>query len=505
MLNFNKKVYLYIFILIFVFSINVSAKTRLKEFFDFGINIFTYSFSLNELDYDDFASLIKNNEKIDVQAELIVNYIFYSEKTPLEALDILEEDIARSYLEGEAFANSDFLFTFTNFLYLYFNDDNKLTYYIDSLREISLIKRVHSNDPWIYIISSMIQYFYSRTSAMEDYEIDYYENIEYVVQSDHQDAKVSFAIGNFFKKTARNNPSAHKLAVIQFQKAVHFASDDTVLKIVALKKFISIMEIYKTSFAEVPVWLEELIYQYTIKVDPNDPYAYNNLAFLYITRTDKTKEGLELAKDAYEMRKGDANILDTLAYAYFANGDFDKARKFFEKAYSVEPDNKKVLKHISDFYLVLDQREIAKKYLKKYIKLEPADFPAMNNLAYLLAILDKELDYALELITEVIENASEPDNVYYDTWGWILYKKGEYDKARGILEKIQSYDDAEILIHKAFLYTKLEEYDKGLEYFRKVIKEMPDNDDFLNNYFVLRNLVENNMLKEFEKEFIWMD
>jgi len=82
----------------------------------------------------------------------------------------------------------------------------------------------------------------------------------------------------------------------------------------------------------------------------------------------------------------------------------------------------------------LEKHDDAEKYYNSYIKLDPYNLPVLNNLSYLLAEQNKDLDKAKEMSQFTVE--SEPENpTYLDTYAWILFKQGEYINAKKILER----------------------------------------------------------------------
>lgn len=85
----------------------------------------------------------------------------------------------------------------------------------------------------------------------------------------------------------------------------------------------------------------------------------------------------------------------------------------------------------------LENLDDAERYYDAYIKIDPYNLPVLNNLSYLLAEQNKDLEKAAEMSKYTVE--SEPENpIYLDTYAWILYKQGEYINAKKLLERAMS-------------------------------------------------------------------
>lgn len=101
----------------------------------------------------------------------------------------------------------------------------------------------------------------------------------------------------------------------------------------------------------------EKMYQLIIQNEPNNAIALNNLAWLYATADDvyfqDKKKALELAKRAASL-KPDPSILDTLAEAYFINGNTEAALTTIEAAINLNPEN-------LSYYLSQKQKFLNKK------------------------------------------------------------------------------------------------------------------------------------------------
>ncbi|MEI8032067.1 MAG: tetratricopeptide repeat protein [Chlorobiaceae bacterium] len=109
--------------------------------------------------------------------------------------------------------------------------------------------------------------------------------------------------------------------------------------------------------------------------------------------------------------------------------------------------------------LAYDKLGISDKSMRLYevmLELDPDNSLLMNNLAFMLAEQGTELPRARALSMKAV--ALDPSNAsYIDTFGWILFRMGEYLKAREALEKAAALDpgEAEIRNHLDAVYEKL--------------------------------------------------
>ncbi len=95
-------------------------------------------------------------------------------------------------------------------------------------------------------------------------------------------------------------------------------------------------------------------YQEALRLKPDMAAAHNNLAWLYATSEDpqfRNPHGaLEHARRAVELTGWkQAEFIDTLAEALYANGDFDEAVKTQTKALKLSPDNRELQEHMARY------------------------------------------------------------------------------------------------------------------------------------------------------------
>lgn len=91
-----------------------------------------------------------------------------------------------------------------------------------------------------------------------------------------------------------------------------------------------------------------------LAANPKDPALYNNLAWLYATAGDARvldpAKSLEYARKAAELSGGNsAEILDTLARAYFINGQIDEAIEAEGRALKLMPGNGGFAGHLREY------------------------------------------------------------------------------------------------------------------------------------------------------------
>jgi tetratricopeptide (TPR) repeat protein len=125
---------------------------------------------------------------------------------------------------------------------------------------------------------------------------------------------------------------------------------------------------------------------------------------------------------------------------------------------------------IGALYDAQKKSDLAKKYYEEALRVNGQFAPAANNLAYILAENDTDLNRALELAKLAKEKLPEDPGVM-DTLGWVYYKKGLYDSAivevADSLEKIP--DNAMVHYHLGMAYFKKGKSDKARSALEKAL------------------------------------
>jgi len=81
------------------------------------------------------------------------------------------------------------------------------------------------------------------------------------------------------------------------------------------------------------------IMERVLVANPENPDYYNNFAWTLASSKRMPAKAVELALRAHELAPEDSNVMDTLAEAYYAAGDYEKAIAWEKKAMAANPDN----------------------------------------------------------------------------------------------------------------------------------------------------------------------
>jgi tetratricopeptide (TPR) repeat protein len=151
----------------------------------------------------------------------------------------------------------------------------------------------------------------------------------------------------------------------------------------------------------------------TLQLDPNFVAACDLLAQIYVT-TDKLPQAVSQLQALLTKNPNNTPTLMTLAIVYDRMKDYPKARDTYEKLLSIQPNF----------------------------------VPALNNLAYLYSQHLINLDKAYDLAGKARELQGQDASIG-DTFGWVLYKRGDYQQALPILQESgqKAGDNPEIQFH----------------------------------------------------------
>ncbi|WP_053999107.1 tetratricopeptide repeat protein [Ahrensia marina] len=94
----------------------------------------------------------------------------------------------------------------------------------------------------------------------------------------------------------------------------------------------------------------EETFLHALELSPNQPDILNYLGYSWVDMNMNLDEGLEMIQKAVEMRPRDGYITDSLGWAYYRLGDFEKAVESLERATDLRPRDATINDHLGDAY-----------------------------------------------------------------------------------------------------------------------------------------------------------
>jgi tetratricopeptide (TPR) repeat protein len=205
----------------------------------------------------------------------------------------------------------------------------------------------------------------------------------------------------------------------------------------------------------------------------------------------KTDEALAVIAEARGSQPDNPQLHFQEAWIHYHAQQWDKAEALFKEVidqYKSDPDNERLVRNsqfsLSNVYVQRGDKEEGEKVLEDVLKEAPDDPQANNDLGYLYADDNKNLDRAKAMIEKAL--AAEPENpAYLDSMGWVLYRLEQYAEARTHLEKAiaqENGEDSTIYDHYGDVLEKLGEQKAAVKAWTKALEleqEKPKPDEEL--------------------------
>jgi tetratricopeptide (TPR) repeat protein len=192
-------------------------------------------------------------------------------------------------------------------------------------------------------------------------------------------------------------------------------------------------------------------------------------------RTDEAVEHLD------DMLKGSQSD-GSLVRIYISKGEllrsarrYPQAMEVFNTALGIVPGNSDLLYARALVAEKLGRIDILETDIRAILKTEPDNAHALNALGFTLADQTDRYEEAYGYLKRAIEIMPD-DAAIIDSWGWVHYRLGDYNKAISLLRKaLSQFDDAEISAHLGEVLwisgNKLE----ARQIWQRALKKSPDD------------------------------
>ena len=181
--------------------------------------------------------------------------------------------------------------------------------------------------------------------------------------------KILFDMANFYK-----NFEKYDEAIIYYTKLIEVFDDNSEIKQDLLYRRGGTYERIKDYSKSDKDLLNSL------KIDPDDAYALNYLAYSWLERNYKIEEAIKMLETAYELESDDPYIIDSIGWAYYLTNDYIKAEKFLKRAVELMPDDSIVNDHYGDILWKLNRRIQARYFWRNVLKMDDVNKEMLNKI-----------------------------------------------------------------------------------------------------------------------------
>ncbi|HXS37820.1 MAG TPA: tetratricopeptide repeat protein [Flavipsychrobacter sp.] len=237
-------------------------------------------------------------------------------------------------------------------------------------------------------------------------------------------------------------------------------------------------------------------YKRAIFIDPSKFPVWQQLLYSYTDKKDADSL-IKYSEKALKLFPNQAIINYLHGIGEMNKNNYTEAIKAINRAIDAQPeDNPQLLAEmystLGDLYYTIKEYTLCDTNFNRALQLDPNNATILNNYSYYLSERGARLEEAEKMSKHSLEiRVDEP--TFLDTYGWILYKMGKYDKAKEYIQKAIDANpqnaDATVYEHLGDVYYKLNDKDKAVEYWKKA-KEKGINDPRIDKKIQERTLYE---------------
>jgi len=212
-----------------------------------------------------------------------------------------------------------------------------------------------------------------------------------------------------------------------------------------------------------------------------DDFVLNLILGLSYTSSEDNKNAVKFLEKAVKLNSSDITALVAYGFNLDRVDRDDDAIKYLNKALEIDPENVQVLSNLG---LIYENREIYQKsdsLYQKALEIDSTNALVLNNYAYSLSERGIKLKKAECMSSKALD--AQPESAsYLDTYGWIMFKLGNLEKALEYVLKAYKQDtkDPALLDHLGDIYFEMGSKKKALEYWKKALEFDEDNEEIEN-------------------------
>lgn len=227
-------------------------------------------------------------------------------------------------------------------------------------------------------------------------------------------------------------------------------------------------------------------YKKSLKLDNNNINIWQQLLFA-LSDKPNADSLIFYSEEALTLFPSAAMLHYLHGIGYNNKGNYKQGIKAIETAIDFQPtENKALLSEmhasLGDAYNSMKDYAKADKSFDEALKLMPDNATVLNNYAYYLSVRKVRLDEAEKFSAKSLE-LRPGEATFLDTYGWVFYQKGNYEKAKELIElaifKNGENADATLYEHLGDIYFKLKNETKALENWNTALTKDPKNEQII--------------------------
>ena len=200
------------------------------------------------------------------------------------------------------------------------------------------------------------------------------------------------------------------------------------------------------------------------------------ISAVYLT-TGYTDEAIDFLEQWQPRHPSDPRFLLMLGDAHAVLPDERMAISYYRTALDLDPMIADAWLQLGGLYDQLGEVDSSDAAYERVLQLDPQNMVANNNFAYSLAVRGRSLSRAREMAWTALQQ--NPNNAaYLDTYAWILFQLGEYDRARTYIDQaVINGGNATHYEHLGDILEKTGEIDGAVRAWREALEREPDRPD----------------------------
>lgn len=207
----------------------------------------------------------------------------------------------------------------------------------------------------------------------------------------------------------------------------------------------------------------------SLELDGTNESMWENLLYL-----DGSMENYDFlmkdAEKALEYFPNNTEMLFMNGVSAFIQKEYATAKYALEKALKlgIAPQQEaQALSTLAETFHYLGEHEKSDQTFELALEIDKDNATTLNNYAYYLSLRNIHLDKAETMIKRAIQLMPETAS-FEDTYGWILYQKGNYKEALTWIQKaMDTSPSPDVADHLGDVYYKLGDTQKAVEFWKK--------------------------------------